>query len=83
MPLVLLRAFAYLTDLLLIVSTQQHVISVSPSRAHTDEHTLTIPDQNATTPTAAILRTILIRHKLKQTKHLDFQQKIKTFLLSF
>jgi len=29
MPLLLLRAFAYLTDLILIVSTQQHVISVS------------------------------------------------------
>jgi len=29
MPLVLLRAFAYLTDLMLIVSNQHHVISVS------------------------------------------------------
>jgi len=42
MPLVLLRAFAYLTDLILIVSNQQHVtlslgvalaILGSPSRA--------------------------------------------------
>jgi len=35
MPLVLLRAFAYLTDLLLIVSNQQHVISVSTFRINT------------------------------------------------
>jgi len=34
MPLVLLRAFAYLTDLMLIVSTQQHVI-LSPRVALT------------------------------------------------
>jgi len=30
-----LRAFAYLTDLILIVSNQQHVISVSTCRVHT------------------------------------------------
>jgi len=35
MPLVLLRAFAYLTDLLLILSTQQHAISVSTCRVNT------------------------------------------------
>jgi len=35
MPLVLLRALAYLTDLMLIVSNQQHVISVSTSRVNT------------------------------------------------
>jgi len=35
MPLVLLRAFAYLTDQILIVSNQQHVISVSTCRVNT------------------------------------------------
>jgi len=40
MPLVLLRAFAYLTDLILIVSTQQHVIYVSTCRVNTSLFTV-------------------------------------------